>query len=289
MARQENRELRVLTTAAELREAVLDLRRAGRTIGLVPTMGALHAGHLSLVQASRAQCDVTLATIFVNPTQFAPHEDFGKYPRTFDADRRALADCGADLLFAPAEGEVYPPGFSTYVEPPAVAAPLEGQCRPGHFRGVATVVLKLFLLSGADVAFFGRKDYQQALVIQHLVRDLDVPVRICVCPIVREPDGLAMSSRNRYLRAEERRRATALWQALSWAAERVAAGERDVERLTARMRAVLEENGLARIDYVTVADPHTLRPVQTIQAPAVALIAAHLGNTRLIDNILLQP
>jgi pantoate--beta-alanine ligase len=232
---------------------------------------------------------VTLATIFVNPTQFAPHEDFTRYPRTFDSDRRALAESGTELLFAPADGEMYPAGFSTYVEPPAVAAPLEGRCRPGHFRGVATVVLKLFQLTSADVAFFGQKDFQQALVIQHMVRDLDVPVRICVCPIVREPDGLAMSSRNRYLRAEERRRATALWRALSWAAERVAAGERDADRLTVRMRAELENNGLARIDYVAVADPQTLCPVQTIQGPAVALIAAYLGSTRLIDNIWLQP
>lgn len=183
--------------SAEIRAAVLAARAAGKTVGLVPTMGALHEGHLSLVRESTESCNCTIVTIFVNPTQFAPHEDFARYPRSLDDDLAALARLGVDYVFAPSRDEIYPPGFSTYVDPPAVAAPLEGICRPGHFRGVATVVLKLFHLVPADVAYFGQKDYQQSLVVRRMVEDLNLPIAIRVLPIVREADGLAMSSRNR--------------------------------------------------------------------------------------------
>ena len=222
---------KLVTTATELRAAVRAARAAGCAIGLVPTMGALHEGHLSLVQASRAECGFTVATIFVNPTQFAPHEDFDKYPRTLEADLESLASCHADLVFAPRREDMYPAGCSTLVEPPQVAQRWEGECRPGHFQGVATVVLKLFNLAQADVAFFGHKDYQQAAVIRRMVQDLNVPTEIRVCPTVREPDGLAMSSRNRYLSAGERQQAVAISRTLRLAEQMAAGGERQAAKL----------------------------------------------------------
>jgi len=274
----------LVTTAIELRDAVAAARADSKLIGLVPTMGALHEGHLSLVRASLAQCDYTMVTIFVNPTQFGPHEDLGEYPRTLQADLDALAECGADLVFAPTNDAIYPNGFSTYVDPPQVAEPLEGRCRPGHFRGVTTVVLKLFNLAQADVAFFGQKDYQQSLVIRRMVQDLDLPIEIRVCPTVRESDGLAMSSRNRYLSEPEREQALALWRSLKLAVELFAQGERDAETITARMRELFEQADIDRIDYVALTDPETLQPVHQIQASTVALAAAYVGDTRLIDN-----
>jgi pantoate--beta-alanine ligase len=199
----------VIHDPAEMQRTVLALRRQGLRVGLVPTMGALHAGHISLVARGKQNCDRVVTTIFVNPTQFAPHEDFGKYPRTLPTDLELLAAADCDYVFAPTNEAMYPPGCSTFVDPPAVATPLEGVCRPGHFRGVATVVLKLFGIAPADCAFFGQKDFQQAAVIRQMVRDLNVPIEIEVCPIVREADGLAMSSRNRYLSPAERQQATA--------------------------------------------------------------------------------
>ncbi len=276
----------VIHTVAEMQRRVRDLQRAGRRVGLVPTMGALHAGHLSLVEAARREADVVVATIFVNPTQFAPHEDFQKYPRTLDTDLQALQSVGCDLAFVPEPGEIYPPGFSTYIEPPAVAAPLEGVCRPGHFRGVATVVLKLFNIVPADVACFGQKDYQQALVIRRMAADLNLPIQIQVCPIVREADGLAMSSRNRYLSPSERTRSLALSRALQRAEELVNAGERNAGVVREAMRTVLESE-VDRLDYATMADPDTLEEPQQMDRPLVALIAAFVGSTRLIDNKLL--
>ncbi len=275
---------KLVTTAPELRAAVRAARVAGRAIGLVPTMGALHEGHLSLVQASRSECGFTVATIFVNPTQFAPHEDFEKYPRTLETDLDSLASCRADLVFAPRREDMYPPGCSTLVEPPLVAQRWEGECRPGHFRGVATVVLKLFNLAQADVAFFGHKDYQQAAVIRRMVRDLNVPTEVRVCPTVREPDGLALSSRNRYLSAGERQQAVALSRALRLAEQMATGGERRAEKIVDAIHRVLAEAQIRRIDYVAVVDPDTLEPVPELTRPVVALIAAWVGGTRLIDN-----
>jgi pantoate--beta-alanine ligase len=268
----------------EMQETILQLRRAGKRIGLVPTMGALHAGHVSLVARAKLACDVTVATIFVNPTQFGPREDFSKYPRTLAEDAARLSEVGCDYVFAPSAEEMYPPGFSTYVEPPAVAQPLEGLFRPTHFRGVCTVVLKLFELVPSDVAYFGQKDFQQALVIQHMVRDFHLPVQIEVCPIIREADGLAMSSRNRYLNSGERTQALGLSRALQAARLAFQQGETCGETLRSLLRNTLEQDGITRIDYATVADCTNLSEPATVQSPAVALIACHVGTTRLIDN-----
>jgi pantoate--beta-alanine ligase len=267
-----------------LSQIVQSARRQGRTIGLVPTMGALHEGHLSLVRRSVAQCDVTFVTIFVNPTQFGPNEDFTRYPRTLEADVQMLARERADVVYTPAAEQIYRRGFSTYVDPPEVAQPLEGRCRPGHFRGVATIVLKLFHLIPADVAYFGQKDYQQSQVIQTMVRDLDVPIRVEVCPTVREPDGLAMSSRNRYLNPAERQQALALSRSLVLAEQRVREGQRNAVALRREMRSVLESAGITRIDYVALVDPSHLTDVDEVQDDTMALVAAFVGGTRLIDN-----
>ncbi len=280
--------MRVVTSPADIQAAVMELRLSGLRISLVPTMGALHEGHLSLVRIARQRADCVVATIFVNPTQFGPAEDFSKYPRTLDADLKALSAAGCDLVFVPTAEDMYPAGFSTYIDPPAVAQPLEGHCRPGHFRGVATIVLKLFHLIPAHLACFGQKDSQQLLVIRRMVEDLALPIEIVGCPIVREPDGLAMSSRNRYLSPAERQQALALSRALDRAEQLVAAGERDAESIVATMRGVLVDAGINRIDYVAMADPETLTARQSIDSPSVALIAAFVGNTRLIDNRILN-
>ena len=279
----------VFTTLRELRAALAAARNEGKRIGLVPTMGALHEGHLSLVRAARAECDVTVVSIYVNPSQFGPNEDLAKYPRTLQADLDLLAGCGTNFVWAPTDAEVYRPGHATWVEVGAVAEPLEGECRPGHFRGVATIVLKLFNVVQPDAAYFGQKDFQQAAVIRRMVADLDVPVEIRVCPIVREPDGLAMSSRNRYLSEAARRRALVLWKSLQLAAELVAQGERRAAVIADRMREVLLTAGDARIDYIALVDPETLQPVGTVAQPALAALAVRIENTRLIDNCILTP
>jgi pantoate--beta-alanine ligase len=279
--------LKPVTTIAQLREAVRAARRAGRKIGFVPTMGALHEGHLSLVRAAKAECDCAVVSVFVNPSQFGPNEDLSKYPRTLDADLALLTDCGADLVFAPTGDEVYRVGHATWVEVGSVAEPLEGAFRPGHFRGVATVVLKFLNMVQPDVAYFGQKDYQQALVIRRMAADLDVPVAIRVCPIVREPDGLAMSSRNRYLSPAARRRALVLWKGLQLAGKLVEEGQRDARAIAARMRELIETAEDARIDYVALVDPETLEPVETIAGRTLAALAMKIENTRLIDNCLL--
>lgn len=275
---------RVVTDSAALSQVLRKARTGGKVIGLVPTMGALHAGHLSLVRASVAACDLTVVTIFVNPTQFGPNEDFARYPRTLEADLRMLGREQADFVFAPAADQIYQPGFSTYIEPPDVAQPLEGRCRPGHFRGVATIVLKLFHLIPADIAFFGQKDYQQVRVIQAMVADLDVPIRVVICPTVREPDGLAMSSRNRYLNATERRQAVAISRSLARAEELVRDGERCAATIHSAMCAVLTSAGIERVDYVALVDPLTLTDVDPVPDGTMALVAAFVGGTRLIDN-----
>lgn len=276
------------TTAAELRAALADARRDGRSVGLIPTMGALHAGHVSLVEAARRAGDFAVATIFVNPAQFGPQEDFNRYPRTLEADLAALRAAGTELVFAPQANDMYGPRHATFVEMSGVAEPLEGRCRPGHFRGVATIVLKLFNLTMADRAYFGQKDYQQTLVIRRMVADLDLPIEVRVCPTVREADGLAMSSRNAYLSRSDRERARSLSQALARAAELVAGGERRaavVERAMDQLLAAATD----RIDYAVLADPETLAQVEVIDRPVVALIAAFVGPTRLIDNQILIP
>jgi pantoate--beta-alanine ligase len=260
-------------------------RKEGLSIGLVPTMGALHSGHLTLVSRSREECDITVASIFVNPTQFGPHEDFGKYPRTFEDDCNGLRGLGTDLLFAPSRESLYPDGFSSYVDPPNVAQPLEGICRPGHFRGVATIVLKLFQILPANIAYFGQKDFQQLAVIRRMVEDLNVPIRIVGCETVRESDGLAMSSRNRYLSPEGRLAARSLWNALTIARQMLEAGNADVAQLEKAMQDRLYEGGAERIDYARIVDRETLAPLVQLDRPAVALIAAYVGSTRLIDNM----
>jgi pantoate--beta-alanine ligase len=279
--------MRVILTPSDVQREVLKLRSHGKSMALVPTMGALHEGHLSLVRVARQRADVVVATIFVNPTQFGPQEDLAKYPRTLEADLTALSAAGCDIVFVPAASDIYPPGFSTYVEPPAVAQPLEGVCRPGHFRGVATVVLKLFHLIPTDLACFGQKDFQQLLVIRRMCEDLALPIEIVACPTVREANALAMSSRNRYLSPAERQQALALSQSLDRAEQLVAGGERQAAAVIAEMRAILTSAGITRIDYIALADPETLAEMPMIDRPAVALIAAFVGTTRLIDNRLL--
>lgn len=263
-------------------------RSSGRTIGLVPTMGALHAGHISLVNKSREVCDVSVATIFVNPSQFGPKEDFSRYPRTLESDLEKLEKAGTDFVFVPDAQSMYPPGFSTYVDPPAVAARWDGEFRPGHFRGVTTVVLKLFQLIPATIVFFGRKDFQQCAVIRRMVEDLNVPIRIEICSTVREPDGLAMSSRNRYLSQQERQQSLGLWHALQGANDLIASGKRNVSEIEKAMKQILSDHNIERVDYAAIVDEETLEPLTTIEKTAVILLAAHVGSTRLIDNLLIE-
>ena len=277
----------VVATIAEVRAAVAAARRDGSVVGLVPTMGALHAGHAALIRAARERHGATfvVVSIFVNPTQFGPHEDFSKYPRTLDADRQVCADAGADLVWAPTAAEMYPPGFSTFVEVTDLQDTLEGASRPGHFRGVCTVVTKLLTAVGPDLAVFGAKDYQQAAVIRRMVADLNLPVTIRVEPTVREPDGLALSSRNRYLSPAERAAAPGIHRALRAVGDRAAAGERNVSVLESHLRAGLAAVPGGRVDYARVVDADTLGPLTTLDRPAVAVVAVYLGSTRLIDNV----
>ncbi len=275
-----------IETCDEVRSRVLTLRGQGKTMGLVPTMGALHDGHLSLVRQSTRSCDETVASIFVNPTQFAPDEDLKKYPRTLDQDLDRLRDAGTTMVFVPSVSQMYPEGFSTFVEPPAIARSLEGLCRPGHYRGVVTVVLKLFAAMPVTDAFFGQKDFQQFKVIEAMARDLNLGINLHACETVREPDGLAMSSRNRYLSKEDRIRGLAISKALQATGQAVESGNVDVSSLMQEMARHLHD--LDRIDYATIVDAVTLEPIDTIGRDAVALIAAYVGETRLIDNRLLS-
>jgi len=259
-----------------------------RLLGFVPTMGALHEGHFSLVHAAKSQASPVVVSIFVNPMQFGPNEDLKKYPRTFEADRVALERLGVDYLFAPAPEEMYPKGFRTAVTVEGLSEPLEGRSRPGHFRGVATVVLKLFEIVQPRFAYFGRKDAQQARILEQMAHDLHLDTQVVVCPIVREPDGLAMSSRNVYLKENDRHAATALSRALGGVRREVEAGEHNVTQLVAAMRRVLDaEPGLA-VDYAEIVDADTLEPAVNLQRRCLALIAAFVGGTRLIDNALIE-
>ncbi|MPZ50743.1 MAG: pantoate--beta-alanine ligase [Dehalococcoidia bacterium] len=276
--------MEVLTTIAETRAARASL---SSSIGFVPTMGFLHEGHLSLVRAARAADDHVFVSIFVNPTQFGPNEDFSAYPRNPESDLALLRDLGADYVFMPSPEEMYPEGFASSVDVGPVAEPLEGDFRPGHFRGVATVVLKLFNIVQPHRAYFGRKDAQQLVVIRTMVRDLDVPVEIVAAPTIREPDGLALSSRNTYLSPEQRQAATILSQALSLAEEMWTRGVRDAEAVRSRLRELIEAEELAQIDYVSVADPETLQELERIHGRALVSMAVRIGRTRLIDNVIL--
>jgi len=281
--------MRTVRTVADLRAALRDARRAERTIGLVPTMGALHAGHLSLVRAARAENDVVVVSLFVNPTQFNEAADLDAYPRDEARDTEAAAAAGTDLLFAPSADEVYPPGFATTVRIAGLTEHLEGEHRGiAHFEGVATVVCKLLHMAQPDVAYFGQKDAQQAAVIRRLVRDLDIPVRIAVQPTVREPDGLALSSRNVHLKGADRERALALRRALEAAAESVAAGQRDPHAIERAGRAAMARLGV-EAEYVALVCPDDLRPVERVDGDVLVAVAARVGPTRLIDNTILHP
>ena len=281
------RAVRRLVTVEEVRSALRAARAGGRRVGFVPTMGALHAGHLALVRASLAECDVTVVSIFVNPAQFGPSEDFTTYPRDEERDLALLEEVGTDLVYIPPVDVVYPPGFDTYVTVGALTEPLEGAARPGHFRGVATVVAKLFNVIQPDRAYFGQKDAQQALVITKMALDLDFPVEVVVMPTIREPDGLALSSRNVYLSPPERQAALSLSRALRTAEQLYAEGERDAARLREAMSSILAEQPLAQPEYMSVADNRTLLELDTITGPALASLAVRIGRTRLIDNVVL--
>ena len=281
--------MKIYGTIYEARAACRGARQAGKRLGLVPTMGALHDGHLSLVRAAKAQCDTVAVSIFVNPTQFGPTEDFTRYPRTFERDCQLLEKEGVDIVFAPSAEEVYRKDEVTWVTVEGLSEKLDGKSRPGHFRGVTTVVSKLFHIVEPDLAFFGQKDAAQVAVIRRLVRDLNMPVEIVVCPIVREPDGLAMSSRNAYLSPEERGRALVLQRSLRWVEKEFGAGERNAARLAAAAKQVLAQEPQVRLDYFEIVDPEALEPLDEISRPALVAVAAYVGSTRLIDNVVLVP
>lgn len=280
--------MNIIRSAARMAAVAQRLRRQGRRIGFVPTMGALHKGHLSLIRRAAVENDVVIVSIFVNPTQFGPQEDFARYPRPLRRDLRLARQAGADIVFVPSVREMYLAGFQTHVEPGSLARRWEGQRRPGHFRGVATVVTILFELTQPTVAYVGQKDHQQARIIGQLVRDLRLPLRIRVCPTVREADGLAMSSRNACLTEAERTQAVVLFQALEQAREAVRSGERRAAALIDGMRRAISEAPSARIDYVAVADARTLEPCWRLRGRVALLVAAWIGRTRLIDNLLVD-
>lgn len=271
-----------------MRDASRAARRGGKRLGFVPTMGALHEGHLSLVRAANAACDVVAASIFVNPTQFGPNEDLGKYPRSFERDCELLEQEGIDLLFSPSVEEMYPAGAVTWLTVEELSGKLDGRSRPGHFRGVTTVVAKLFHIVEPDAAFFGQKDAAQVAIIRRMVRDLNFRVEIVACPIVREPDGLAMSSRNAYLNPEQRRQALALHRSLQRVQKLAEAGEHDVAKLAAGGREEFSAQNAVRLDYFEIVNPHTLDPVSEVSGGVLVAVAAYVGTTRLIDNILLN-
>jgi pantoate--beta-alanine ligase len=277
--------LQLVHTILDARRAVAAARAAGDAIGLVPTMGALHDGHASLIRLARQECGFDAVSVFVNPTQFGPNEDFTRYPRTWPEDLAVCEREGADLVFAPEPAAMYPPGFRAFVEVQELGDFLCGPSRPGHFRGVATVVLKLLNIVQPDRAYFGQKDAQQARIIRQVVRDLDVPTEIVIGPTVREPDGLALSSRNRYLAPAERRHATVLYEALSEVRRRVESGERDAAALRRHLAERVHATPGALLDYAEIVDADTLRPVERLTGPALAALAVRFGSTRLIDNM----
>jgi len=277
----------VLKTIADTRDWCARVRAESKTLGLVPTMGALHAGHMALVNAARTRCDAVAVSIFVNPTQFGPGEDFASYPRTFEEDCRELEEAGVDVVFAPSAEEMFPPGATTFVTVEGLSERLDGKSRPGHFRGVATVVAKLFHIFMPEHAYFGQKDAAQVAVLRKMVRDLLFPLKLEVCPTVREPDGLAMSSRNRNLTGEQRQQALVLSRALRTVEEQVKSGVKDSGELLATMRRVFSEEPSVRVDYCSIVDPEMLEDIADVSGGALVAVAAHVGTTRLIDNILL--
>jgi pantoate--beta-alanine ligase len=281
--------MEIIRTISWMKESVRKAHADNHIVGFIPTMGALHAGHLSLIRRARMVCSRVFTSIFLNPTQFGPNEDLTKYPRTFETDVEKLTSAGVDVLFAPEAKEIYPPEFRTYVNVEGLSDKLEGKSRPGHFRGVSTVVLKLFEIVQPQFAFFGRKDAQQVRILQQMTGDLNLNVEIVVCPIVREPDGLALSSRNVYLNSEERRAATILHRALDGARQEMNAGMRDALQLQTSIQKILAGQPLARVDYVAIVDVETFEPVSRIDAkPTYVLIAVYVGKTRLIDNLFIE-
>ena len=281
--------METIRTVAWMKEKAREARYEQRIIGLVPTMGALHAGHLALVERAKKECAPVYASIFLNPKQFGANEDLSRYPRPLEADIEKLTAANVDGLFLPDEKEMYPPGFSTYVHVEGLSERLEGKSRFGHFWGVATVVLKLFEIVQPHYAYFGRKDAQQARIIENMVRDLNLDVQIVVHPIVREADGLALSSRNAYLDPEERKAATALYRALQAAAAEIRAGTRDSLELQRAMHKILDSEPRARVDYAEIVDAETFEPAIHVSRRSYALLAVHLGRARLIDNMLIEP
>jgi pantoate--beta-alanine ligase len=281
--------METIRTVAWMKERARAARQEQRIIGLVPTMGALHAGHLALVERARRDCWPVYASIFLNPKQFAANEDLSRYPRPLEADVEKLTEAKVDGLFLPEAAEIYPSGFSTYVQVDGLSERLEGRSRAGHFRGVSTVVLKLFEIVQPQYAYFGRKDAQQVRLVQQMVRDLNLDTEIVVCPIVREADGLAMSSRNAYLHGEERKAATVLHSALRAAESEIAAGVRDSLDLQRAMHKVLASEARARVDYAEIVDAETFEPVVRVERRCYAVLAVYLGKTRLIDNMLIEP
>ncbi|MDO5552700.1 MAG: pantoate--beta-alanine ligase [Planctomycetia bacterium] len=279
----------VIHDPSELARRVSELKSQGKTIGLVPTMGALHYGHLSLAIAAKNDCDVAIVSVFVNPTQFAPNEDYDQYPRQLQADIDLLSQVDTDIVFAPSPEAMYPRGFVSNVHVGGVTTRLEGSFRPTHFDGVATVVMKLFQLSQANVAFFGQKDFQQVAVIRRMVADLNVPTEIIACPIVREADGLALSSRNKYLSAEERKTALVLSRSLGYAKELIHKGEREAAVVKAAVEKMILDEGGTAIDYVSISDPDSLQEMTRIAGNVVVLLAVRVGKTRLIDNMVIEP
>src|SRR5215472_13469044 len=275
----------ILTSADEVTAVSKEAHRAGKRVGFVPTMGALHEGHLSLIRTARSQSDVVIASVFVNPTQFGPKEDFSKYPRDPDRDTVMLAGEKTDYLFLPSVEEMYPTGAETWVIVEGLSEKLDGRSRPGHFRGVTTVVAKLFNIVQPDFAFFGQKDAAQVAVISQMVRDLNFDVRIVVCPIVREPDGLAMSSRNAYLSTEQRKQALVLYRSLMRVQNLVDRGEATAARLLVAGTQVMAEEPAVKLDYFEIVDRKTLDPVSDVSAGALVAVAAYVGSTRLIDNL----
>jgi pantoate--beta-alanine ligase len=281
--------MKTINTTREMRSAARDLRSQRARLGLVPTMGALHEGHLSLVRAAKAKSDVVAVSIFVNPTQFGPREDFARYPRNLEKDCELLEREGVEFVFAPTVEEVYPRGAVTWVTVEGLSDRLCGKSRPGHFRGVATVVAKLFNIVEPDVAFFGQKDAAQVAVIKRMVRDLNMAVQIEICPIVREPDGLALSSRNAYLSPDERKMALVLHASLQRAQKLFNEGERNAAKLAAEAKKAFVWQPAVKLDYLDIVDPDGLEPLETLDQKSLVAVAAFVGNTRLIDNILLEP
>jgi pantoate--beta-alanine ligase len=278
----------VAETLVEIRHRILAARQSGKSIGFVPTMGALHAGHVSLIERARTESDLVVVSIFVNPTQFGPQEDFQRYPRPRAQDLKICGQAGADLVFYPTVDVIYPAGFRTIVEVQGLSEILEGAIRPGHFRGVATVVTKLFLIAGADRAYFGQKDYQQQLLIRIMSRELNLPTEVITCPTRRDPDGLALSSRNAYLTPEQRQQGLCLSRAMFEVQRQLDAGQQDLGLLVQSLRKQIEDTAGVKLDYAVIVDSESLAELNAIQPNMVALVAAQVGTTRLIDNLILR-